>query len=209
MLDEAEARERQIRAFDVEQPNPSVARYGLGIPTYSHPNRLLGEMRGIDEQIIAAVPLPLETLTRSNVLEFQRRLELGTKAGTSWLFDVLVEIDQLPEVALALGLVPPTKEMLSIVASIIRMCEATGLSEPAIDCRENGEVEIFCREGEKGLLLVVNPNNLLQVFGDFSGDTWRARYELSGAIWRVHLISYFRDLILQVSSPPISALQRV
>jgi len=129
----------------------------------------------------------------NRVVEF-RQPTLRSRIGTSWLFDSLVELESLRKTALSDGIEPPTPPTLKTAEHIIRTCDAEGLSAPLLDLRDNGGVEIFCRENDRGLLIVVNPDGLLQVFDDFSGEPWRSRYDLSGIVWQAHLVSFFREL---------------
>ncbi len=207
MLDEARAREKQRSAFGVDQPYFGALRPAYGVPRYSRARASLIELQTWNEGAIGkASAISDQPLSIQAGLISQPHLE--TRPNASWLFDALVEIEGLAKSAEANGLVAPSVSTLATVSTIVRLCDAEGLSEPVLDVRDAGAVEIFCREGAKGLLVVVNPNGLLQVFGDFSGDTWRARYDLSGAIWRMHLQAYFRDLVQQIVSPPISAFMK-
>jgi len=126
------------------------------------------------------------------------------KTRSAWLFDAILEIEKLPQEAC--GTEPPTSKTLSYADLVVRICADEGLSEPVIDSREGGAIEIFCKEENKGLLLVIGATGLIQIFGDFFGESWRARYELSGTIWPVHLRGYCREMMRQM--PSLSPLAR-
>lgn len=207
MLDEAQVREKQRRALGVDQPYFGAIRPAYGVLRYSRTGGSVIEPQTWKEGAIGRV-----SVTSDQPLSIEAEIisppRWETRPKASWLFDALVEIEDLPKSAKACGFVAPDASTLATVSTVVRLCDTEGLSEPILDVREAGAVEIFCREGVKGLLVVVNSNHLLQVFGDFSGDTWRARYDLSGVIWRVHLKAYFRDLVQQVISPPISVFMK-
>jgi hypothetical protein len=112
----------------------------------------------------------------------------------SWLFDALVEIDQLPHVSMESGFNIPPEKSLEIARVITRLCNSYDLSEPSFDVRESGDVEVFCREDSRGLLIIIQPNGPLQVFGDFGGEQWRARYGTSGSTWQLHLKRFMQDI---------------
>ncbi len=118
-----------------------------------------------------------------------------TRWSEPWLFEALVEIEQLSGLAQKSGFVAPSAASLERAKAVARMCSQSGLSEPAFDVREHGEVEIFCRESARGLLIVIHPEGSLQVFGDFRGDQWRARYSMSGSTWRTHLGRFIQDTL--------------
>jgi hypothetical protein len=129
------------------------------------------------------------------VLEFKQPVP-HSKVGASWLFDALVELDEIKKLAQTKDTPKASPDFVfHTTEAILRLCEAKGVSEPVVDLRENGGIEIFCREVDRGLLIVINPDKALQIFGDFSGETWRSRYDLSGTIWQTHLLSFLRDLI--------------
>jgi hypothetical protein len=121
------------------------------------------------------------------------REEIRDRVIVSWLFGTLIEIERLPKLAEEIGFPIPSSALISKVKDIARYCEMFDLTEPALDLRENGAIEIFCREGSKGLLLVVNTKTL-KVFGDYSGEMWRAQYDLTGSTWESHLRRYIQDL---------------
>lgn len=118
-----------------------------------------------------------------------------THLSEPWLFEALVEIEKLSEVAKESGFVRPSGASLERAKTIARMCSQFGLSEPAFDVREHGELEIFCREDARGLMIIIHPEGSLQVFGDFRGDQWRARYSMSGSTWRTHLGRFIQDTL--------------
>jgi hypothetical protein len=108
----------------------------------------------------------------------------------SWLFNALTEIDQLLTVADENGFPAPTAKSLESARTIARTCSHFGLREPAFDIRERGDIEAFCREGARGLLILIHADDTFQVFGDFDGDQWRARYNLKGSTWKSHLADF-------------------
>lgn len=134
-----------------------------------------------------------ETPLSAQIVEFKQTPR--ESENTSWLFDAQLELQRLQSYAAENNFLPPTKLLMEHAGRVLQICSDVNLSEPALDIREKGEVEIFCREGSRGLLIVLNSQNLLQVFGDFSGDQWRARYDLSGNIWQTHLRKYFQDTL--------------
>jgi hypothetical protein len=129
-------------------------------------------------------------------LAFEAQIHL-TDYVQSWLFDSLAEIDQLPGVASDNNFPIPAERSLASTRVIARACSYLGLSQPTFDMRERGEIEIFCREGSRGLLILIHPNDIFQIFGDYHQDRWRARYDLTGPTWKAHLNKYLQELTLR------------
>jgi hypothetical protein len=188
MLADSEVSDRQKAALEGGQQIAGAAA-NLYSPFGSQESGIpqLGatRQRTLQRESISGRPLG------SRVIEFPQAGP-RSRSGVSWLFDSLLELESLKQTS---GDAPvPKPQTLTMAEHIIRMCDTEGLGAPLIDVRDNGGVEIFCREDNRGLLIVLNPNNTLQVFGDFSGEAWRSRYDLSGAVWETHLSAFLREL---------------
>jgi hypothetical protein len=107
----------------------------------------------------------------------------------------MIEIDQLPKVAKDTEFLAPPRESLEIAKRIARISNSLGLSEPSFDVREKGDIEVFSREDTRGLLIIIQPNGQLLIFGHFGGEQWRARYGASGSTWEVHLRRFMQDIL--------------
>ena len=205
MLNETETHERQQRAILGAEQAYASRRSSYGSPQYIRLSPSIVQVQDWNQRA-AAKASPLEDRPLSDETSFSDPRTQRTHPA--WLFDAILELEKLPKAAAEAGLVAPNAETLDYATRIIRLCGEERLSEPVIDNRANGEIEIFCKEDNKGLLLVINRNGILLIFGDFAGETWRARYDLSGAIWSVHLKGYCRDLIRQAPRTLPSMYQR-
>ncbi len=54
-----------------------------------------------------------------------------------------------------------------------------GLSEPDVSIDEDGTAELFFKENDRTLLAVVRPEGVIDVYGDFGGETWRFKLDRS------------------------------
>ena len=207
MLNETEIYERQQRAIAGTEQVHAPRRSSYGVPQYVRLSPSIVQVEDWNQRA-AAKASPLSNRTLSDAINFSSQRFSNQQTHSTWLFDAILELEKLPKAAAEAGLAVPSADTLDYATKIIHICAEERLSEPVIDNRSNGEVEIFFKEENKGLFLVVNRTGVLQIFGDFAGEAWRARYDLSGAIWPVHLKGFCRDLIRQVPRPLHSATQR-
>ncbi len=140
--------------------------------------------------------VPVQPINIPEDLPLSAHVSLGqADAGQrDWWIDFSKELEELPALAMELGYAAPSEQALKRVAAIARLCNSKGLSAPHLDLQENGGVELFCKEGAKGIWCIVHPDDFLQIYGDFGGDQWRAKYPPSGEIWSVHLSAYLDGL---------------
>jgi hypothetical protein len=109
--------------------------------------------------------------------------------SADWLNGVLECVEGLPQSS---ECVKPL--VVEHAKSVVKVCAVVNVPEPSVDCDEDGNIEIFVKNGPMGLLLVATDPNLLQVFGSSAGDKWRARYDLRGPTWRTHLRNFLAPL---------------
>jgi hypothetical protein len=200
MLNEVELGERQRRALGVgtltaRSSSSAFASYlaPFGPSRYSRVRAPVAPYVLKQDALVRSGECTQPPLS-SQIIPINQKLQ--DQVSASWLFEALLEIEQLPKLAKEMGVPIPSAILLRRVTAIARLCDEFGLTEPVFDLREKGDVEIFCREEKKGLLIVVR-DDLLQVFGDYSGEMWRARYDFSGSTWESHLRKFVQDLIVR------------
>jgi hypothetical protein len=112
----------------------------------------------------------------------------------TWLDSVLTDFSALLSEAIRSRQAVPTEPAVAAARDIARYCAAFDLHEPTIELDDNGNIEFFVRTRLHGILFVLKQEGLLQVFGSSAGESWRARYELSGRAWRAHLLTFIAPL---------------
>jgi hypothetical protein len=196
MLDHPQSDEIQMRALAVADTSSATSHgSGFSAEILSFPPRLRSNVGNQSEPSIQYLPnqafaLGHTPLSAQLALNELQQLHLAS----SWLADALVEIGELPLAARESGFVVPPEKSMESARRIARTCSHFGLSEPAFEVRESGEIEIFCREGARGLLILIHPNEIFQVFGEFDGDQWRARYNLAGPTWNRHVRKFLQEI---------------
>jgi hypothetical protein len=198
--EESQIDEIQVRALAVANPSSTsshLSELSAEILPFSlRPRSSMSSVSESSVQFLPSQPYAHGHAPLSVGLAFDTQQDLVYLAR-SWLFDALVEVDRLSHLASESGFLVPPEKSIERTRSVARACSSLGLSEPTFDARENGVIEIFCREGARGLLILIHPNDLFQVFGDFEGDQWRARYSLKGLTWNTHLKKFLQDLALR------------
>jgi hypothetical protein len=110
-----------------------------------------------------------------------------------WLNDALRSLEQLAGAA-DNGASPVAFEMVERSKEIIRICASFDVPEPVSDFDDEGNIEIFFKRSNSGILLVLAASGVLQIFGTNDGDKWRGRYDMSGNTWKAHLRSFVAEL---------------
>jgi hypothetical protein len=197
MTEEVPIDEIQVRALAVADVSPS-ASYAPSLSAQILPFTLRSRATAAPAgegsfQTLPSQPFAFDHAPLSAQLAYETRPHLMHLAR-SWLFEALAEIDQLPRLASDSGFAAPSEKSMESARGIARACSYFRLNAPAFDVRESGEIEVFCREGPRGLLLLIHPNNVFQIFGDFEGDQWRARYNLAGPTWNRHLRKLLQEI---------------
>jgi hypothetical protein len=83
---------------------------------------------------------------------------------------------------------------VAVIQELAQVCASFGLPEPTIELDEDGNIELFIRTLGHGILFIARRNGMLQLFGNSQGESWRARYEVSGQMWRQHLPAFLYPL---------------
>jgi hypothetical protein len=158
-------------------------------------------------QVVAVSP-QFEIAPTGTYAEMKRALALyQTAASTSpsaaaptaeaaWLPDVSARIDELAAEAQEEGIPAPSGRTLSFAQDAISICAAVGVTEPAVAHDDEGGIEIYLKEGSSALLIAIQANDVLTVFGDDTQEQWRSRYLLSGSAWKRHLARLAGELPL-------------
>jgi hypothetical protein len=195
MSEEQRADEMQVRALESAQTSGSNGRSGLSaqILPFAIGSRSMA-VPELASELAAIQPHPIgDTPLSANVAYASPERWLGV--ARSWLSDAIVELEGLVGIASESGYTIPPYKSIERARRIATMCSHFGLAEPAFDVRENGEIEIFCREGSRGILMLIHPNEVFQIFGDFDADQWRARYNSEKGTWRKHLRRFLQELV--------------
>jgi hypothetical protein len=117
---------------------------------------------------------------------------LRLPAPAVWLENALGSVQGLSQNTECVS--PPQTSAIEHAKALVRICAAFDVPEPSVDCDDEGNIEIFVKNGEMGLLFVVTQTGTLHVFGNSSGDKWRARYVLSGITWSQHINNFLISL---------------
>lgn len=123
-------------------------------------------------------------------------LATAPPAEVAWLSDVSARIDELAVEAQEEGILAPSERTLSFAQDAISICAAAGVTEPAVEHDDEGGIEIYLKEGLSALLVAIQANDVLTVFGDDTQEQWRSRYLLSGSTWKRHLARLAGELPL-------------
>jgi hypothetical protein len=123
-------------------------------------------------------------------------------ASAKRLNAILTELSELTEGARAEGRASPNDSAIAGTRALAKLCVSFRLPEPTIDLNDDGSVEFFIRTRSRGILFILRQDDLLQVFGDFESEPWRARYQISGKTWKLHLPTYLASLESESSPPP-------
>ena len=95
-----------------------------------------------------------------------------------------IEMDQRPSDAIS-----------AYATDILRICAGLYTSEPLVSLGDDSGLEIFLKENDRALLFVLQPDEILSIFGDEPDEQWRGRYSLSGENWRRRVPDLISEMI--------------
>jgi hypothetical protein len=110
--------------------------------------------------------------------------------GEGWLSEAVSElIERLEE------LDAEKKDLLSKLSEpVLSEAANASVNAPAIDLDYQGNVHLFWKRDDEGLLAVIRADRSIHFFGSSKGESFRSDYQLDGKTWRVHLKVYLQPL---------------
>ena len=75
-------------------------------------------------------------------------------------------------------------EAKEYAALIIGLCSQLGTPQPTVDVDDEGNIELYLKRDRVGILMVVEAEGSLQIFGNENGERWRGKFSLAGDAWR-------------------------
>ena len=111
-----------------------------------------------------------------------------------WFSDMANSLADIASEAEADGATVPSADVLKTARSALVVCSKSPVDEPAITHDDKGGIEIFFKNREKAIMIVVQVDGFIMLYGDDPDEQWRGRYKASGTAWKRHLSSHIAEV---------------
>lgn len=149
-----------------ERPSPAIIPEVVPASEYAQTYQTLQLYKTLYESSLPKRPAPVPIMWDQDVEEL--------------LKDVLEEAEQE-------DMHITSDEVISCARDVLYSLSDQYTSEPSLTHDDKGGIEIFLKEGRRGLLIKVQVDGVLGIFGDRGDEQWRAKYQTNGSAWKKHM----------------------
>jgi len=135
----------------------------------------------------------VNSVLQNTVSPFLGASDKKSSPVSGWLDEVRQELVETLEEDASLD-TAKQKILYDFASDALEHAAKVGVDAPSIDLGNHGDLHLFWKKANEGLLVVIRTDRTIHFFGNSDGESFRGDYPLVGKKWRSHLSFYLQPL---------------